>query len=63
MPRSHSRRRPQMIPLVLRFFLILLFAAVAIYAGYQLWGLPGMLIAPVFAVGITQILIQRKNPA
>lgn len=40
-----------------------LITLLAIYAGYQLWGLPGMLIAPVFAVGITQILIQRKNPA
>ena len=48
MPRSHSRRRPQMIPLVLRFFLILLFAAVAIYAGYQcLFRAPQQLDQPV----------------
>ena len=48
MPRSHSRRRPQMIPLVLRFFLILLFAAVAVYAGYQcLFRAPQQLDQPV----------------
>lgn len=40
-----------------------LITLLAIYAGYRLWGLPGMLIAPVFAVGITQILLQGKNPA
>ncbi len=48
MPRSHSRRRPQMIPLLLRFFLILLFAAVAVYAGYQcLFRAPQQLDQPV----------------
>ncbi|MBE6920349.1 MAG: sporulation integral membrane protein YtvI [Ruminococcaceae bacterium] len=33
----------------------------AIYAGYRLWGLPGMLIAPVLAVAATQILLQTKK--
>ena len=48
MPRSHSRRHPQMVPLLLRFFLILLFAAVAIYAGYQcLFRAPQQLDQPV----------------
>ena len=35
MSRSHSPRRPQLGPLLLRFILILLFTAVAIYAGYH----------------------------
>ena len=48
MPRSHSRRHPQMVPLLLRFFLILLFAAIAIYAGYQcLFRAPQQLDQPV----------------
>lgn len=33
----------------------------AIYAGYRLWGLPGMLLAPVLAVVATQILLQAKK--
>lgn len=33
----------------------------AIYAGYRLWGLPGMLLAPVLAVVVTQILLQTKK--
>lgn len=33
----------------------------AIYAGYRLWGLPGMLFAPVLAVAATQILLQAKK--
>ena len=33
----------------------------AIYAGYQLWGLAGMLIAPVLAVVAAQIFLQAKN--
>ena len=48
MPRSHSRRRPQMAPLFLRFILILLFAAVSIYAGYHcLFRAPQQLDQPV----------------
>ena len=33
----------------------------AIYAGYRLWGLPGMLIAPVLAVAASQILLETKK--
>lgn len=33
----------------------------AIYAGYRLWGLPGMLIAPVLAVAAAQIFVQSKK--
>lgn len=33
----------------------------AIYAGYRLWGLPGMLLAPVLAVAATQIFLQVKK--
>ncbi len=33
----------------------------AIYAGYRLWGLAGMLIAPILAVTFTQILLQAKK--
>lgn len=33
----------------------------AIYAGYRLWGLPGMLLAPVLAVIAAQIFIQTKK--
>lgn len=33
----------------------------AIYAGYRLWGLLGMLLAPILAVAVTQILQQAKN--
>ncbi len=35
----------------------------AIYAGYRLWGLLGMLLAPILAVAVTQILTQtQKSP-
>ena len=48
MPRSHSRRSPQIVPLLLRFILILLFAAVAVYAGYHcLFRAPEQLDQPV----------------
>ena len=48
MSRPHSRRSPQMVPLLLRFILILLFAAVAIYAGYHcLFRAPQQLDQPV----------------
>ena len=48
MSRPHSRRSPQMAPLLLRFILILLFAAVAIYAGYHcLFRAPQQLDQPV----------------
>ena len=33
----------------------------AIYAGYRLWGLPGMLFAPILAVTATQIFLQAKK--
>ena len=33
----------------------------AIYAGYRLWGLVGMLIAPILAVVLTQIFLQAKK--
>lgn len=33
----------------------------AIYAGYRLWGLGGMLLAPVLAVAATQIFLQAKK--
>ena len=36
---------------------------IAIYAGYRLWGLPGMLLAPLLAVAATQILLYpQKSP-
>ena len=36
---------------------------IAIYAGYRLWGLPGMLLAPILAVAATQILLYpQKSP-
>ena len=48
MPRPHSRRSPQIVPLLLRFILILLFAAVAVYAGYHcLFRAPEQLDQPV----------------
>ncbi len=33
----------------------------AIYAGYRLWGLPGMILAPIMAVAVTQILFSQKK--
>ena len=33
----------------------------AIYAGYRLWGLPGMLLAPVLAVAATQIFLPPQK--
>lgn len=33
----------------------------AIYAGYHLWGLMGMLVAPILAVVLTQIFLQAKK--
>lgn len=38
-----------------------LITLLSIYAGYRLWGLPGMLIAPVLAVIATQILLTAKK--
>lgn len=38
-----------------------LITLLAIYAGYHLWGLPGMLIAPVLAVAAAQVFAQTKN--
>ena len=35
----------------------------AIYAGYRLWGLIGMLIAPILAVVVTQIFLQVEKNA
>lgn len=34
---------------------------IALYAGYQLWGLPGMLLAPVLAVTATQLFFLPKS--
>ena len=33
----------------------------AIYAGYQLWGLAGMLLAPILAVVAAQIVLQTQK--
>lgn len=33
----------------------------AIYAGYRLWGLPGMLLAPVLAVAAAQVFLRNKK--
>ena len=38
-----------------------LITLLAIYAGYRLWGLPGMLLAPILAVTTAQILLQTKK--
>lgn len=38
-----------------------LLTLLAIYAGYRLWGLLGMLFAPILAVIASQILLQRKK--
>ena len=40
-----------------------LLTLLAIYVGYRLWGLLGMLIAPLLAVTVTQVLLgQKKQP-
>lgn len=39
-----------------------LLTLLAIYVGYRLWGLLGMLIAPLLAVAVTQILTGQKKP-
>lgn len=33
----------------------------SLYAGYRIWGLPGMLLAPILAVAVTQMVLQPKN--
>ncbi len=38
-----------------------LITLLAIYAGYRLWGLPGMLLAPILAVTATQVFLQAKK--
>lgn len=38
-----------------------LLTLLALYGGYRLWGLPGMLLAPLLAVAGTQILKQREE--
>lgn len=38
-----------------------LITLIAIYVGYRLWGLPGMLVMPVFAVVAVQFLVQTKK--
>ena len=38
-----------------------LITLLAIYAGYRLWGLPGMLLSPILAVTASQILLQAKK--
>ena len=40
-----------------------LITLLAIYAGYHLWGLPGMLLAPILAVAATQILLRPEKRA
>ena len=34
----------------------------ALYVGYRLWGLPGMILSPMLAVTITQLAQSRKTP-
>lgn len=34
----------------------------AMYAGYRLWGIPGMLFSPLLAVTVTQLTTLPKNP-
>lgn len=34
----------------------------ALYAGYRLWGLPGMILSPILAVTITQLVQTKKAP-
>lgn len=38
-----------------------LITLLSIYAGYRLWGLPGMLLAPILAVTASQIFLQAKK--
>lgn len=38
-----------------------LITLVALYAGYRLWGLVGMILAPLLAVAITQLLHAKPN--
>lgn len=38
-----------------------LITLLALYAGYRLWGLPGMLLAPILAVAVTQTVLTPKN--
>ena len=33
----------------------------SLYAGYRIWGVPGMLLAPILAVAVTQMVLQPKN--
>lgn len=40
-----------------------LITLLALYAGYQLWGIMGMLLAPLLAVTITQLAAIPKEPA
>lgn len=40
-----------------------LITLLAIYAGYRLWGLPGMLLAPILAVAATQIFLRPEKQA
>lgn len=35
----------------------------ALYAGYRIWGVPGMLLAPILAVAVTQMFLTPKNPS
>ena len=34
---------------------------IALYAGYKLWGLPGMLFAPLLTVTVLQVLPRKKE--
>ena len=33
----------------------------SLYAGYRIWGIPGMLLAPILAVAVTQMVSRTKN--
>lgn len=33
----------------------------ALYAGYRIWGVPGMLLAPILAVAVTQMVLKPKK--
>jgi predicted PurR-regulated permease PerM len=38
-----------------------LITLLSIYAGYRLWGLPGMLLAPFLAVAVTQFFFPPEK--
>jgi predicted PurR-regulated permease PerM len=40
-----------------------LITLIALYAGYRLWGIGGMIIAPMLAVAAVQLLPRQQNGA